>query len=518
MFAVTFRSRLIRILVIINLSVMALGLCAYYSLGKTKKRLEYLTSGVYSRLMIVDHLRNSAQQRAIAVRNIALLKQESARLAQVKVYEKSQEETHQAIEKLKLAVADDEATLEIRPLVEAIAMVEAKYAPVAKRIVYQLLSGESEAAITQIDTVCTPTLTELINAIDAYSNVTEHRTKDFVDSTELDTARLQTILLSVTLLMVAMTLCLGFLLFRSIRKTLGDEPEKLNIALNLLAEGNLLAPVYVDPDCNDSIAMSVANVQRQFGEVVRSVRTSSQNIEFSAAQIAASDDNLNERARDQANSLQETSQAMTTLSSIVQSNSSRAIDADKLARDASDAATNGGRVVQQVVETMGNINNSGRKIEDIVGMIDSIAFQTNLLALNAAVEAARAGEQGKGFAVVATEVRALAQRSANSAKEIKTLLHLNVEQLDQGTELVARAGESMQAILGSIKQLHEIVSCIARSATEQDNGIHQVVTYIGKMTEIINQNTALVEESADAANDLKSQAEYLVKSVSIFAV
>lgn len=512
--ALTFRSRLIAILLFINFSVLLLGLCAFYALGQTGERLEYLTGQVYSRILIVDQLRNAAQQRAISVRNMALLKQESARLAQATQYEKFQADTAQALAELKQATQDEVG--DIKQLVAAIAVVEAKYAPVANEIVGQLKRGDNATAIQKIDEICTPTLAQLTTAIDAYTDDAERRTKDFVSKANKDTRFLQKVLLLVMLIVVTLTAALGVILFRGIHKTLGREPEELNVSLNALADGDLSSTMELEPGYTDSIAHSVVHVQHQIGEIVRSVRTSSETIEQSASHIALSNQDLNTRAKQQQESLQQTSSAMAELSSIVQANSGNAREADKLARDASQTAMSGGAVVAQVVEKMDNISSSGKRIADIIGMIDSIAFQTNILALNAAVEAARAGEQGRGFAVVATEVRALAQRSANSAREIKQLLGLNVEQIEQGSALVAQAGQAMQAIVGSIQQLNEIVSRIAHSAADQDQGITQVQAYIAQMTAIIEQNAILVEGSADAALHLQAQSDQLVQSVAVF--
>lgn len=516
MIGATFRSRLVAILVFLNLCVIALGCWSYYSMGQTKSRLDFLTKGVYSRLLIVDHLRSAAQQRAIAVRNIALLKNQTTRTAQFQVFQNSQQQTTQALAELQSSLEKDSAAAELRPLVEVIAKVEAKYAPVAKNIVNQLQNGDNATAIVQIDEVCTPTLNELLQAIDAYSHETERRAQSYVDEAESNTAALQNLLMLVTLVVVLSTLTLGYLLYRSIHKTLGDSPESLNRALNALAQGDLSQVLQLQSVEVDSIASSVSRVQQQLSQIVNSVRTSSESIEFSARKIAADDHELIERAHQQNESLQKTGLAMAELGQIVQRNSGNAIEADQLAREASQTANSGGSVVAQVVEKMASIHDSGRKIADIIGMMDSIAFQTNILALNAAVEAARAGEQGRGFAVVATEVRALAQRSANSAREIKSLLSKNVEQIEQGTALVAEAGDAMNAILGSIMQLNQIVSQIAISASEQDDGISRVQGFLQSMSNIINQNNVLVEDSNIVAMHLKDQADQLVQSVALF--
>ena len=207
---------------------------------------------------------------------------------------------------------------------------------------------------------------------------------------------------------------------------------------------------------------------------------------------------------------------MEELTSTVKQNADNASQANQLAVTASSVAEKGGSVVSQVVETMGSIKDSSRKIYDIIGVIDGIAFQTNILALNAAVEAARAGEQGRGFAVVATEVRNLAQRSANAAKEIKELIGDSVEKVEAGSKLVDEAGQTMGLIVTSIKQVADIMGEITAATQEQSNGIEEVNQAIGQMDEMTQQNAALVEEAAAAAESMQEQAELLAQAVSIF--
>jgi methyl-accepting chemotaxis protein len=207
---------------------------------------------------------------------------------------------------------------------------------------------------------------------------------------------------------------------------------------------------------------------------------------------------------------------MDELSATVRNNSDSARQANQLAGGASEVATKGGNVVSRVVGTMREINDSSKRIADIIGVIDGIAFQTNILALNAAVEAARAGEQGRGFAVVAGEVRNLAQRSAEAAKEIKSLITSSVEQVEQGSVLVDEAGRTMDEIVGAIKRVNDIVAEISAAGVEQSSGVSQVSQAVSQMDQVTQQNAALVEESAAAAESLKQQAQRLVGSVSVF--
>jgi len=235
-----------------------------------------------------------------------------------------------------------------------------------------------------------------------------------------------------------------------------------------------------------------------------------------SAQIAQGNQDLSGRTEQQASALQQTAATMDELGSTVRNNADNAKQANQLALGASAVAVRGGGVVGQVVETMKGINQSSRKIADIIGVIDGIAFQTNILALNAAVEAARAGEQGRGFAVVASEVRSLAQRSAEAAKQIKVLISASVERVEQGTAQVDQAGRTMEEIVGAIKRVSDIVGEISAASAEQSSGVSQVGEAVTQMDQATQQNAALVEESAAAAQSLQQQAQQLVEAVAIF--
>jgi methyl-accepting chemotaxis protein len=258
------------------------------------------------------------------------------------------------------------------------------------------------------------------------------------------------------------------------------------------------------------------SMQDSLGQVVKEVRHASESVASASAEIAQGNTSLSDRTEQQAGALQETAASMDELGSTVRINSERAVDANRLANNASEIAEKGGAVVGQVVETMRDINESSHKIVDIISVIDGIAFQTNILALNAAVEAARAGEQGRGFAVVASEVRSLAGRSADAAKEIKSLIGASVERVERGTSLVDQAGSTMTEVVQSIQRVTEIMGQISAASSEQSAGVSQVGEAVTLMDQATQQNAALVEEMAAAASSLKGQASDLVKSVAVF--
>jgi methyl-accepting chemotaxis protein len=287
--------------------------------------------------------------------------------------------------------------------------------------------------------------------------------------------------------------------------------------LGALAKGDLTEKIINDyqgmfgklkDDANTTVA--------QLNQIMAQINEATESIATASKEIAQGNTDLSQRTEEQAASLQETASSMEELTSTVQQNAENAKQANQLAASASEVAVKGGQVVDQVVDTMGAINEASKKIVDIISVIDGIAFQTNILALNAAVEAARAGEQGRGFAVVASEVRNLAQRSAEAAKEIKTLIGNSVEQVDSGTKLVDQAGKTMEEIVGSIKRVTDIMAEITAASHEQSAGIEQVNQAIGQMDQVTQQNAALVEEAAAAAESLQEQAEALSGAVGTF--
>ncbi|AUZ20324.1 methyl-accepting chemotaxis protein [Achromobacter xylosoxidans] len=321
----------------------------------------------------------------------------------------------------------------------------------------------------------------------------------------------------LNLILSAMAVVLGGLFAWRVSKSITAPLAQAVSVAETVARGDLGQPIHaVTRDETGRLLRALHDMQDKLAGAVRTIRAGSETISSAAGQIAAGNTDLSSRTEEQAASLEETAASMEELASTVKQNADNARQANQLAASASEVAQRGGAVVSAVVSTMGDISASSRKISEIVSVIDGIAFQTNILALNAAVEAARAGEQGKGFAVVAGEVRSLAQRSAQAAREVKTLIEASVSKVAEGAGQAENAGTTMQEVVASVKRVTDIMGEIAAASQEQASGIEQVNRAVSQMDEVTQQNAALVEEAAAAAGSMQDQAHALVRAVGVF--
>ena len=362
--------------------------------------------------------------------------------------------------------------------------------------------------------------TEVIPAQDRYFEVLNEFAvfqKSLMDDSVVESQNTTSsaIALMLELSGVAIILCViaAWLVTRSITRPLN---EAVNVA-RAVAQGDLTVQIAdTSKDETGMLLASLKTMNQNLHRIVSEVRTGTDTINTASSEIATGNLDLSSRTEEQAGALEETASAMEELTSTVKQNADNARQANQLAATASEVAVQGGSVVGQVVQTMGEINDASRKIVDIISVIDGIAFQTNILALNAAVEAARAGEQGRGFAVVASEVRTLAQRSASAAKEIKALIDDSVARVDNGSRLVEQAGSTMSEVVASVRRVTDVVAEISAASHEQSDGIEQINQAIVQMDEVTQQNAALVEQAAAAAQSLQEQSVRLSETVGVF--
>ena len=375
------------------------------------------------------------------------------------------------------------------------------------------VDGQAEEAEKVFQSVFVPGSTKYLTVV---RNMLEHQ-RASIDTTAREIDEVAKTSRNLMLVLAALALAFGvvcaWVLTMGIVRPLRTAVE----IARKVADGDLTAQIDASAkDETGQLLQALKDMNTSLLNIVSEVRTGTDSIATSSTEIAAGNQDLSSRTEEQAGSLEETASSMEELTSTVKQNADNARQANQLAASAAQVAVKGGEVVAQVVGTMESINASSNKIVDIISVIDGIAFQTNILALNAAVEAARAGEQGRGFAVVASEVRNLAQRSASAAKEIKTLIGTSVEQVNAGSMLVAQAGSTMNDIVDSVQRVSDIITEITAASSEQSVGIDEINRAIGQMDAVTQQNAALVEESAAAAESMQHQAHNLAQVVSVF--
>jgi methyl-accepting chemotaxis protein len=447
------------------------------------------------------------------VRNLALLRDADAKKAEVEaikaseaVYAKAETELIELITKYDAAEAE-------KALLEAIKRAETGTAPLIAQAIALGQADKTDEAVVLLMEKVRPRQARWLTVLKTLSGLQDKASKEYADDAYEAFARSEKWMLGFIAAAMAGGALVAWLVTRSITVPLREAVAMARV----VADGDLRTRVtsHRKDETGDLLrAMDVMN--EHLATVVQHVRDGSENIATGSGEIASGNLDLSMRTEQQAASLQQTAASMEELRATVRNNSDTAVQASAMAEGASIAAGKGGEVVGQVVSTMEAIAVSSRRIADITGVIDGIAFQTNILALNAAVEAARAGEQGRGFAVVASEVRSLAQRSAAAAREIKTLTTASVEQVDAGSRLVHGAGAVMTDLVSQVHRVSTLITEISSATREQTAGIDQVGDAVHSLDQVTQQNAALVEEAASAAESLRQQAGHLLQSVSIF--
>ncbi len=464
----------------------------------------------YVKVQMVNEIQDHQNNQARYLRNALIAAKDPA---QLKTWLQKVEQEIQAntvlFDKLKPIITSPKGVA----LLEAILPKRAAYAEACGKLVKQIEGAQvDEAAAFLLGDFQLPQK-EFFDAVQALVQFQEELMTQDGAQMEADGSFAVTTTEVLTLLAALMAAAIAFVTARSITVPIG---AAMAFATKV-AEGDLTSTVAVKTsDETGALLSALLHMQENLVRIVGSVQQGSEGVATASAEIAQGNNDLSARTEQQASALEQTASSMEELSSTVQQNADTARRANQLAMNASTVAVKGGAVVGQVVETMKGINDSSRRIADIISVIDGIAFQTNILALNAAVEAARAGDQGRGFAVVASEVRSLAGRSAEAAKEIKSLIGASVERVEQGTSLVDQAGSTMTDLVESIRHVTDLMSEISAASSEQATGVSQVGEAVAQMDQVTQQNAALVEQMAAAASSLKAQAGELQHTVAVF--
>lgn len=461
------------------------------------------------------NFRGSAHDRSIAVRDVVLSPTPAERDKEIATIAALADFYAQSAVPLEKLVNRVGAPPELAPLYAGIRSAEAQAVASTRAIIAQVQAGDAQAAQT-LWQQAKPQYVQWLAAINKLIDFKEARIQEANHSAMQEADSFLSVMFTALALALVLSAAVAWGVARSIVRQLGAEPVALAEVASHVAEGDLQPVAGAAQAEPGSVLASLAAMQASLARVVGQVRVASNAVTQGSEEIAGGNIGLLQRTEEQASNLQHAASSMEQMTASVKNNADSARQATQVAASASEAAHRGGAVVEQVVSTMQEITASSHKMSDIIGVIDSIAFQTNILALNAAVEAARAGEQGRGFAVVAGEVRALAQRSADAAKEIKGLIDGSVAKVEQGARLVGDAGATMTDIVQQAQRVAGLIAEISTATAEQTDGIAQVGEAVAHLDRSTQQNAALVEQSAAAAQALKQQAAQLAQAVSVF--
>lgn len=476
--------------------------------------VEKLALGQVPKLIAAESWLTSLQQSARLMRETLILEDEKEIKLAMENAQAGIRERQELAEQLKNSVIDAEE----KRLFEAVMKARQNYKPLEDAFLQAIAISDFNAAKEILMLRMRQPQAVYIDGLKAFNRY--HIEESSTEAQEAN-AKYKTTLMLIAFLSIAAILsgiAAAYFIISRLTRQLGGEPDYVIGVVKSIADGNLSTAVQLKARHGNSLLGGIKQMQENLQQTITQVQTASHTIARASHEIASGNSDLSGRTESQASSLQETVASMEELTSTVKQNAEHAKDANSLACSASDIAKKGGEVVTQVVQTMGEINHSSHKIVDIISVIDDIAFQTNILALNAAVEAARAGEQGRGFAVVAGEVRSLAQRCASAAREIKALIGTSVEKVEVGSKLVDQAGTTMGEVVASVQRVAEIIAAISRASEEQTNGIQQINASLSTMDNVTQQNAALVEQAASAAESLKEQADKLTEAVSVFRI
>jgi methyl-accepting chemotaxis protein len=501
------------LVLILLIAVTSLGISR---MALIQDRLEDIVnvSNVKSRLII--DMRAIVYDRQVSLRNLTLLTDIDDMSKDLKKIDEQSKSYNEKETKLAEMLKNEHGTSEENTLFTKLKDKEKAAASLPNMARDLGLANNPESATIALIKKIRPVQDEWFKVLDELVNLEDKQNALVAEEAKSAFGNARNVLLMLGGLALILGIIAAVIITRSLLKQLGGEPDYAADIASQIAAGDLSGIIDTDNGDTESLLAEMKTMRDSLVNIVGQVRVGTDTIATASREIATGNLDLSSRTEQQASSLEKTTASMKELTTTVKQNADNAREANKLAASASDVARQGGVVVAEVVDTMSSINESAKKIVDIISVIDGIAFQTNILALNAAVEAARAGEQGRGFAVVASEVRSLAQRSAAAAKEIKTLIGDSVEKVEIGSKLVGQAGATIDEVVSSVRHVTDIIAEISAASQEQSSGIEAVNLAIIEMDGMTQQNAALVEEAAAAAQSLQDQAGELAKVVSIF--
>nr|WP_315483387.1 methyl-accepting chemotaxis protein [uncultured Undibacterium sp.] len=502
------------LVLILLIAVTSLGISR---MALIQDRLEDIVNVANVKSRLIIDMRAIVYDRQVSLRNLTLLTDIDDMSKDLKRIDEQTKSYNEKETKLAEMLKDDATSSpEERTLLTKLKEKEKAAAPLPNLARDLGVANDPESATIGLIKKIRPIQDDWFKTLDEFVDLEDKKNAAVAEGAKSAFSNARNVLLMLGGLALVLGIIAAVFITRSLLKQLGGEPDYAADIASQIAAGDLSGVIDTEKGDSESLIAEMKTMRDSLVNIVGQVRVGTDTIATASREIATGNLDLSSRTEQQASSLEKTTASMKELTTTVKQNADNAREANKLAASASDVARQGGVVVAEVVDTMSSINESAKKIVDIISVIDGIAFQTNILALNAAVEAARAGEQGRGFAVVASEVRSLAQRSAAAAKEIKTLIGDSVEKVEIGSKLVGQAGATIDEVVSSVRHVTDIIAEISAASQEQSSGIEAVNLAIIEMDGMTQQNAALVEEAAAAAQSLQDQAGELAKVVSIF--